>query len=95
MEACIKRQLLAAALLSGTGMETGGGKEAACSSALGTSVFGGSKTRQKKTETFRGNIVASKPWEGVYWGHKNGTPLLQGQAERAGSVQTGEEKAAR
>ena len=56
--------------------------------------LGGAK-RDKKTETFRGNIVASKPWEGVYWGHKNGTPLLQGQAERAGSVQTVEEKAAR
>ena len=55
----------------------------------------GEQNETKKTETFRGNIVASKPWEGVYWGHKNGTPLLQGQAERAGSVQTVEEKAAR
>lgn len=35
--------LLAAAPLSGTGMETGGVKEAACSLALGTSVFGESR----------------------------------------------------
>lgn len=44
-ERASRRHLLAAAPLSGTGIETVGVKEAACSLTLGASVFGESKMR--------------------------------------------------